>query len=66
MYYVYLQLEKWWEDYAYLTLREPLIPYYSMIGPHPPTGYGWQYIPATSKQIKVTHCLRIVFIFIKQ
>uniref|UniRef100_A0A1B6D2K7 Choline/carnitine acyltransferase domain-containing protein n=2 Tax=Clastoptera arizonana TaxID=38151 RepID=A0A1B6D2K7_9HEMI len=25
-------LEKWWEDYAYLSLREPLIPFYSMTG----------------------------------
>lgn len=55
-------LEKWWEDYVYLTLREPLIPYYSMVGPHPSTGYGWQYIPGTGKQIKhaALHCYHFV------
>ncbi|XP_046397600.1 peroxisomal carnitine O-octanoyltransferase [Ischnura elegans] len=25
-------VEKWWEKYAYLSLREPLVPFYSMIG----------------------------------
>lgn len=59
-------LEKWWEDYAYLTLREPLIPYYSMVGPHPPTGYGWQYIPSTGKQIKYAalQCYHVIHLWL--
>ncbi|GLG94184.1 peroxisomal carnitine O-octanoyltransferase-like, partial [Gryllus bimaculatus] len=36
-----LQVEKWWLQGAYLSLREPLIPFYSMCGALPLNDLGW-------------------------
>uniref|UniRef100_A0A1B6LDU7 Choline/carnitine acyltransferase domain-containing protein n=1 Tax=Graphocephala atropunctata TaxID=36148 RepID=A0A1B6LDU7_9HEMI len=48
-------VEKWWEDYAYLTLREPLIPHYNMVGPHP-TLPGYPYGPGEQIRLASAYC----------
>ena len=35
------QLEKWWEDYAYLCLRSPHTPYVNFTGPAPYSTTHW-------------------------
>ncbi|XP_054272282.1 peroxisomal carnitine O-octanoyltransferase-like isoform X1 [Macrosteles quadrilineatus] len=56
-------IEKWWEDYAYLTLREPLIPHYSMTGPHPRIP-GFHYGPGQQLKMASVYCHQLVLLWL--
>ncbi|RZF35756.1 hypothetical protein LSTR_LSTR012054 [Laodelphax striatellus] len=57
-------LEEWWENYVYLSNRQPLLPDWSMSGSSPTLELGWTFAPGKQVLYAARYCYHLISLFV--